>query len=66
MALIQVHKIMIGSALVFCALFAARCFWLHQGLLGAFFTAATVGLVVYLRWFLQTKARSPEGDSGEG
>jgi len=66
MALIQVHKIMIGSALVFCALFAARCFWLHQGLLGAFFAVSTVGLAVYLRWFIQTKADQAGAPSSEG
>ena len=65
MALIHVHKIMIGTALVFCALFSARSFWLHQGLMGAFFAASTVGLAAYLRWFLQTKAHRPGDRSGD-
>jgi hypothetical protein len=70
MALIQVHKIMISTALVFCVLFSARCFWLGQHALSAFFAAATVTLGAYFVWFLRTKTEPPgqrtiPPDSGE-
>lgn len=56
MALILVHKIMIASALAFCALFTLRCWMVDQVELSAGFALATVGLVIYFRWFLRAKA----------
>ncbi len=56
MALITVHKIMISMALAFCALFAVRAFLTGDPVTGAVFTALTVGLGAYFRWFLKKKA----------
>ncbi len=56
MALIYVHKIMIGTALAFCLLFTVRAFWVGDLGLSAFFGAVSIGLALYFRWFLQTKA----------
>ena len=56
MALIYVHKIMIGTAVAFCSLFTARALWVGDVGLGLFVGAATIGLGLYFRWFLQTKA----------
>jgi hypothetical protein len=56
MALIFVHKIMIGTALAFCLLFTARALWVGDALLGAFFGAVTVALGFYFRWFVRNKA----------
>lgn len=70
MALIYVHKIMIGTAVGFCLLFTSRALWVGDVWLGAFFGAATVGLGFYFRWFLQSKsdkvlsARTKPGDDG--
>jgi hypothetical protein len=58
-ALIQVHKVMIATALLFCLGFALRGFALGELGLGATFTAATAALAFYFRWFLRTKARAP-------
>ncbi len=63
MALILVHKIMIGTALAFCALFTLRCWMVDQVGLSAGFALATVGLAIYFRWFLQTKA-GPDSSPG--
>ena len=72
MALIYVHKIMIGTAVGFCLLFAGRALWIGDLWLGAFFGVATAGLSIYFRWFLQSKseqvldARAPGDDGGAG
>ena len=63
MALIYVHKIMIGTALGFCLLFTTRAVWVGDVGLGALFGAVTIGLGVYFRWFLQTKAKKVLGSS---
>lgn len=63
MALIRVHKLMISTALVFCALFSIRAVVAGDTLLGVLFTATTVALGVYFRWFLKTKAESLSVDS---
>ena len=63
MALILVHKIMIATALVFCALFALRCWVVEQPNLSAGFALATVGLAFYFRWFLRTKT-GPDSRTG--
>ena len=56
MALIHVHKIMIGTALVFCALFSARCLVLGETMLGSIFAVTTIFLGLYFWWFLAVKA----------
>jgi hypothetical protein len=56
MALILVHKIMIGTALAFCLLFTVRALWVGDALLGVFFGAVTVVLGLYFRWFVRNKA----------
>ena len=56
MALIYVHKIMIGSALGFSLLFSVRALVVGDTLLGAFFGVVTASLAVYFRWFLRNKA----------
>jgi len=61
MALILVHKIMIGTALVFCALFTLRCWLVDEAQLAVGFAVATVSLGVYFRWFLRTKGVEESG-----
>ena len=56
MALIYVHKIMIGTALGFSLLFSIRAIAVGDTYLGAFFGVVTVSLGVYFRWFLRNKA----------
>jgi len=56
MALIHVHKIMIGTALAFCALFSVRCLMLGETTLGFIFAGTTVSLGLYFWWFLAVKA----------
>ena len=56
MALIVVHKVMIGTALAFSLLFAARALVVGDTVLGVLFGAVTAGLAIYFRWFLRTKA----------
>ena len=56
MALIVVHKIMIGTALAFSLLFAVRALVVGDTWFGVFFGAVTVGLAIYFRWFLRNKA----------
>ncbi|MAY82326.1 MAG: hypothetical protein CL930_16290 [Deltaproteobacteria bacterium] len=63
MALIRVHKLMIGTALVFCALFSTRAVIAGDTVLGLLFSVITVALGVYFRWFLKTKAESLPVDS---
>ena len=65
MALIHVHKIMIGTALVFCALFSARCLVLGETTLGSIFAGTTIFLGLYFWWFLAVKA-GLLSDSGLG
>ena len=67
MALIRVHKLMIGTALVFCALFSTRAVVVGDTLLGVLFSVVTVALGIYFRWFLKTKADalSVESNSSE-
>jgi len=55
MALLKLHKIMIATACLFTAMFAARCLFMDQLLLGVGFALITVGLGVYFRWFLRNK-----------
>jgi len=52
---------MIGTALSFCLLFTVRAVWVGDHLLGAFFTAVTMGLGLYFRWFLKVKAEKTLG-----
>ncbi|MGB0640364.1 MAG: hypothetical protein ACPGTU_13565 [Myxococcota bacterium] len=66
MALIRVHKVMIGTALVFCALFSVRAIVVGDTGLGVMFSTITVGLAVYFRWFLKTKAEALSGDVTSG
>jgi hypothetical protein len=61
MPLLQVHKIMIGTALVFCALFGWRCLALGEVRLGAGAIVAAVGLAIYLRWFVKTQRVDESG-----
>ncbi len=56
MALVNVHKIMMGTACLFSAVFAARCLFLGQVGLGGIFVAITIGLAGYFYWFLTVKA----------
>ena len=56
MALIYVHKIMIGTALAFSLLFSIRAVAVGDIALAAFFGVVTLGLGIYFRWFLQNKA----------
>jgi hypothetical protein len=56
MALIHVHKVMITAALLFSAGFAVRSVIVGEAGIGAAFGAITVGLAIYFRWFLRTKA----------
>ena len=67
MALIRVHKVMIGTALLFCALFTIRALVAEESLLGGIFAVITVSLALYFRWFLRTKAQAlgEELPSGE-
>ena len=62
MALILIHKIMIATATVFCALFALRCWMVNEPQLCVGFTLATIALAVYFLWFLRTKS-APESGS---
>jgi hypothetical protein len=66
MALIRVHKVMIGTALAFCTLFSARAIAVGDTLLGVFFSTITVGLAIYFRWFLKTKAAALSGEPPSG
>lgn len=65
MALIHVHKIMIGTALTFCALFSVRCMVLGETTLGLIFSGTAVGLGAYFWWFLAVKAGALS-DAGAG
>jgi len=69
MALIHVHKIMIGVALAFCALFSVRCMVLGESTLGFIFAGTTIGLGLYFWWFLAVKSGalldSRTGDDSE-
>ena len=56
MALIYVHKIMIGTALGFSLLFSIRAIAVGDTVLGAFCGVVTVCLGLYFRWFLRNKA----------
>ena len=56
MALIIVHKVMIGTALAFSLLLAVRALVVGDTLLGVLFGVVTAGLAVYFRWFLRNKA----------
>ena len=60
MALIHLHKVMIGTALLFSAMFAVRAFVVGDALMGSAFAAVTAGLIVYFRWFLHKKAQAFE------
>jgi hypothetical protein len=64
MSLLTVHKVMVVTAIVFSAGFAARELVLavHTGsaltaVLAAFSALAALLLAVYLRWLLRTKGR---------
>jgi hypothetical protein len=69
MALIHVHKIMIGVALTFCALFSVRCMVLGETTIGLIFSGTTIGLGLYFWWFLAVKSGelldSRTGDDAE-
>lgn len=65
MALILVHKIMIGTALIFCISFSIRCMMLGETTLGLIFAGTALGLGLYFRWFLAVKS-SALSDSGTG
>ena len=58
MALIHIHKIMIGTALAFCTLFAVRCMMLGETALGLTFAGISLALGVYFWWFLAVKSGS--------
>ena len=62
MALIQLHKVMIGAAVLFCALFSVRGFVTGDVVIGGLFGAVTVGLSVYFRWFLAKRGSSSEAE----
>ena len=62
MALIHVHKIMIGTALAFCLLFTVRAASVGDMLLSTSFGAITVALGLYFRWFLRSKAEKILGE----
>ncbi len=64
MALIQVHKIMIGTAVIFCGLFSGRCMIAGDVALGVGFGIVTVCLATYFRWFLKTKRDGVGSGSG--
>lgn len=69
MALLKIHKIMISTALIFCAAFGLRCIALGDQLLGAGSVVLTVLLAVYFRWFLVSKSIAVSGggaDNSEG
>ena len=65
MPLLQVHKIMIGTALVFCALFGWRCMALGEMRLGMGAIVAAVGLAIYLRWFSKTQCAEQSGEMSD-
>jgi hypothetical protein len=56
MALIHVHKAMIGTALVFSILFSIRGFVVDQPLVGSAFAVFSAGLSAYAVWFWTRKA----------
>ncbi len=58
MALIHVHKAMIGTALAFSVLFSIRGFVVEQPLIGSAFALFSAGLGVYAFWFWNRKATS--------
>ena len=60
MALIHLHKVMIGAALLFSGMFAVRAFVVGDMVMGGVFVAVTAGLGGYFRWFLQNKAQVSE------
>jgi hypothetical protein len=60
MALIKVHKVMIGTALVFCGMFSVRGFVTGDLTTGGAFAVVTVGLLGYFRWFLAKRADAPQ------
>lgn len=64
MGLLTVHKVMVVTAIVFSACFAARELVLATrsgsalaAVFAAFSALAALGLAVYLRWLLRTKGR---------
>jgi len=67
MSLLTAHKVLVVTAILFCAGFAVReaiavAAGTDRGLvplfLGAIAAAGAVGLVLYLRWLLRTKGRA--------
>jgi hypothetical protein len=70
MSLLTVHKVMVATAILFCAGFAVReVILLASGggfvsaFLGLVSAAGAVVLAFYLRWLLRTKGRSLEAAS---
>lgn len=70
MSLLTFHKLMIATAILFCAGFAVRevVLVVSSGgavpvLLGAVSAAGAVLLAVYLRWLLRTKGRALDAAS---
>ena len=61
MPLLYVHKIMIGTAVVFCALFGWRCLALGELSLGIGSVVTAGTLAIYLRWFLRGTRRENSG-----
>jgi hypothetical protein len=67
MTLFTLHKVMIGTAIAFCALFAVRAGYLSaneggglQILFLVFSAAGAIALTAYLRWLVRTKGRRLE------
>jgi hypothetical protein len=60
MALINVHKIMMTAALLFCGLFAARGFVTGDSVTGCVFAVLALGLAGYFRWFLAKKVNAED------
>ncbi len=67
MSLLTVHKVMIATAILFCAGFAVReaVLIVTVGgfvpvLLGAISAGGALALALYLRWLLRTKGRALE------
>lgn len=67
MTLLTVHKVMIATAIAFCALFAVRAGYLSVNEGGAlqilflvFSVAGAITLGAYLRWLVRSKGRRLE------
>lgn len=73
MPLYRLHKIMIMTAIAFCAIFAVRQVAVTvgsggvvDGLLGGFAVVAGFALAFYLRWLIREKGSALDRSSAQG